>query len=128
MEPPETRYVTIGDADVAYQVVGEGPRDLLFCNSLGGPVDLIWQIPQGAQFLTELASFSRLIHLDRRGSGASDAVPLGAIPIWEVLAEDMTAVLDATGSTLTDVMVTNEAGPIAILLRRCTRSAWGRSS
>ena len=50
MEPPGIRYVSIGDGDVAYQVLGKGPGDLLFCNSLGGHVDLIWQIPQAAEF------------------------------------------------------------------------------
>jgi class 3 adenylate cyclase len=115
MEPPRTRYVNVGDADVAYQVVGEGPRDLLFCSALGGHVDLIWQTPGGAEFLGSLSTFSRLLHMDRRGCGASDPVPLSAIPTWEELAEDMTAVLDAAGSDMTDVIAVSEVGPIAIL-------------
>jgi class 3 adenylate cyclase/alpha-beta hydrolase superfamily lysophospholipase len=115
IEPPETNYVSVGDADVAYQIVGEGPRDVLVLSSLGGHVDLIWQIPQGAKYLTEMSAFSRVLHMDRRGSGASDAVPLGAIPTWEALAEDITAVLDAAGSKMTTVLGANEVGPIAIL-------------
>ena len=115
VEPPETKYVTIGDADVAYQVIGQGPRDLLFCNALGGHVDLIWQIPQGAEFFQKVATFRRVLHMDRRGSGASDAVPLKAIPTWEELAEDISGVLDAAESALTDLMATAEVGPIAIL-------------
>jgi class 3 adenylate cyclase/pimeloyl-ACP methyl ester carboxylesterase len=115
MEPPETRYVTIGDADVAYQVIGNGPRDVLFCNSLGGHVDLLWQIPQGAKFLSDMSAFSRFLHMDRRGSGASDAVPLRAIPTWEELAEDISGVLDAAESELTDLIGVNEVGPIAVL-------------
>ena len=69
MEPPDTNYVTVGDADVAYQVVGDGPRDVLILSALGGHVDLIWQIPQGAKYLTEMSAFSRVLLMDRRGSG-----------------------------------------------------------
>ncbi len=115
MEPPETKYVSIGDGDVAYQVLGEGPRDLLFCNALGGHVDLVWQIPQAAEFFQKVATFRRVLQMDRRGSGASDAVPLKAIPTWEELAEDMTGVLDAAESKLTDLIGVNEVGPIAVL-------------
>ena len=115
MEPPEIQYVTIGDADVAYQVIGEGPRDVLFCNSLGGHVDLLWQIPQGAKFLSDLSAFSRVLHMDRRGSGASDAVPLKAIPTWEELAEDISGVLDAAQCEVAHLMGINEVGPIAVL-------------
>lgn len=115
MELPDTRYVSVGDADVAYQIVGEGPRDILFCNSLGGHVDLLWQLPPGAKFLNELSSLGRVLHMDRRGCGASDAIPVGAVPTWETLAEDMTAVLDAASSKLTDVVGVHEVGPIAVL-------------
>ena len=115
MEPPGIRYVSIGDGDVAYQVLGEGPGDLLFCNSLGGHVDLIWQIPQAAEFLEKVATLRRVLHMDRRGSGASDSVPLKAIPTWEELAEDIAGVLDATESSVADLIGVNEVGPIAIL-------------
>jgi class 3 adenylate cyclase/alpha-beta hydrolase superfamily lysophospholipase len=115
MEPPETRYVSVGDAEVAYQVIGESPRDILFCNALGGHVDLLWQLRPSAEFLTELSALGRVLHMDRRGCGASDTIPLGAIPTWEALAEDMTAVLDAVGSKHTDVVGVHEVGPIAVL-------------
>jgi class 3 adenylate cyclase len=115
MEPPETKYVSNGDGDVAYQVFGEGPRDLLFCSALGGHVDLVWQIPQAADFFHKVATFRRVLHMDRRGSGASDAVPLKAVPTWEELAEDMSGVLDAAQSELTDLIGVNEVGPIAVL-------------
>jgi hypothetical protein len=62
MEPPETRYVSVGDADVAYQVIGEGPRDILFCNALGGQVDLLWQLRPAAEFLNELSALGRQRH------------------------------------------------------------------
>jgi pimeloyl-ACP methyl ester carboxylesterase len=76
MEAPETRYVAMGDADVAYQVVGDGPLDLLYCYGLGSHVEVYWDTPAAAGLLTSLATFSRLIFFDRRGTGASDVVSL----------------------------------------------------
>lgn len=115
MESPETRYVTVGDGQVAYQVVGEGPEDFVFCYALGGQVDFFWQVPLGAEFLTRLLGVRRVIVFDRRGSGASDAVLMSAIPTWEELAEDLNAVLDAVGSKRTAVMGTIETGSLAVL-------------
>jgi pimeloyl-ACP methyl ester carboxylesterase len=74
MRRPDTKYVAVGDADVAYQVLGEGPSDLLFFNGLGSHVEMAWENPDIADFLTQLASLRRLILLDRRGTGASDGV------------------------------------------------------
>lgn len=116
IEPPEIRYVRSGGADVAYAVFGSGTRDLLICSGLGAHVDLIWQISKSADFLRKLGTFRRVIFMDRRGSGASDPVPLMAVPTWEEMAEDITAVLDATGSETTDLLALNEVGPIAILV------------
>src|SRR5690242_19051096 len=93
-----TRYVPVGDADVAYQVLSDGPVDLLFCYGLGSHIELNRQIPTVAQFHDRLAAFSRLITFDRRGLGASDGVPLNAVPTWEEWAEDVGAVIDATQS------------------------------
>jgi pimeloyl-ACP methyl ester carboxylesterase len=112
---PQTRYVTVGDADVAYQVLGEGPRDLLNFNGLGQHIEFVWQLPEGAEFLTRLASISRLIRFDRRGVGASDGVPRNTIPTWEDLAEDAGAVLDAVGSQQTAIFAYHETGPMALL-------------
>ncbi len=107
--------MTVGDADVAYQVVGEGPIDLLLCYGLGSHVELLWDIPGLADFLGRLASFSRLILFDRRGTGASDPVALGLMPRWEEWTEDMVAVLDAVGSERAAIMALSDAAPIAIL-------------
>jgi class 3 adenylate cyclase len=115
MEPPETRYVTVGDAAVAYQVVGQGELDLAYCYGLGSHVELIWDTPNVQSFLADLAAFSRLVFFDRRGTGASDAVALNAMPSWEEWTEDVIAVLDAVGSTRTAVMATLDSGPMAIL-------------
>ena len=114
MDAPQTRYVTVGGAQVAYQVVGDGPRDLLWCSGMGGHVDLVWLDPRSSRVLVGLASLCRLIVFDRRGSGASDA-PVNPLSAWEELTEDMAAVLDAVGSKRTALMANIEAGPIAVL-------------
>ncbi len=115
MSRPDTKYVAVGDADVAYQVLGEGPSDLLFFNGLGSHVEMAWEDPDIADFLRRLASLRRLILLDRRGTGASDGVPRNAIPTWEEWTEDIESVLNAVGSEQTSILATVDAGPIAIL-------------
>src|SRR6202166_991963 len=115
VEPRETRYVSVEGSDVAYQVAGQGPIDVLWCYGLGSHVDFFWDIPWAVESFMPLVKISRLIIFDRRGTGGSGPVPLNAIPTWEELTEDMTAVLDAVGSTRTVLMATLETGPIAIL-------------
>src|SRR5262249_39849925 len=85
----ETRYVAVGDADVAYRVVGDGPNDLLYCYGLGSHVDMHLDDPRSGEFLHSLASLGRLIFLDRRGTGASDGLPRNAMPAWEEWADDL---------------------------------------
>ena len=114
-ERAETEYVAVGDADVAYRVVGEGPFDLLYCFGLGSHVDMHLDDPRDGQFLHDLASFSRLILLDRRGTGASDGLARNAMPAWEEWADDLRAVLDAAGSERTAILAALDAGPIAIM-------------
>jgi class 3 adenylate cyclase len=116
MSGPETRYVAVGDADVAYQVIGEGPLDLLYCYGMGSHIELAWESQAYAEFYNRLASFSRLIMLDRRGSGASDGFPRAAVPTWEEWTEDIVAVLGAAGSKRAAVLAMMDSGPIAILL------------
>jgi class 3 adenylate cyclase len=114
MRPPQTRYVAVGDADVAYQILGEGPTDLCYVTGFGH-IDLRWEFPLFADFLNGLASLSRLILLDRRGTGASDAVPNDAIPTWEQWTEDVRAVLDAAESNRTVVFAEGDGGPTGLL-------------
>jgi class 3 adenylate cyclase len=115
MDRPHTRYVAVGDADVAYQVLGDGPSDLLFFLGLGSHIELAWDDPAMAELLRRLASLRRLIFFDRRGTGASDGVPRSAIPTWEEWTEDIGAVLDAAGSEQSAIMATVDGGPISIL-------------
>jgi class 3 adenylate cyclase len=95
--------------------VGQGPFDVLWCYGLGSHVDFFWDMPWAVEAFRPLASISRLIIFDRRGTGASASLPPNAIPTWEELTEDMLAVLDAVGSAKTALMATLETGPIAIL-------------
>ena len=115
MSRPDTKYVAVGDADVAYQVLGEGPSDLLFFIGLGSHVEMAWENPDIADFLNQLASLRRLIFLDRRGTGASDGVPRNAIPTWEEWTEDIESVLNAVGSERSSILATVDSGPIAVL-------------
>jgi class 3 adenylate cyclase len=115
VDAPETRYIEVGDADVAYQVVGNGPFDLLFCWGLGSHIELSWDLQATAELLTGLAAFSRLIFFDRRGTGASGGVSRNAMPTWEEWTEDILAVLGAVGSKRAAILATLDAGPIAIL-------------
>jgi pimeloyl-ACP methyl ester carboxylesterase len=80
---PDTQYARVDRERVAYQVLGDGPPDLLISAGTYGSIDLDWEDPMVASMYHRLASFSRLIRFDRRGSGASDPLPLEALPSWE---------------------------------------------
>ena len=115
MTVPQTRYTSLGEADIAYQVHGEGPLDLVYANGLTEHIDMQWEHPLMARFLERLASFSRLIMFDRRGAGASDPVPLDALPTWEEWTDDLRAVLDAVGSERAAIYASLDAGPVGMI-------------
>jgi class 3 adenylate cyclase/pimeloyl-ACP methyl ester carboxylesterase len=111
---PEISFVSIGDADLGYQVFGEGPIDFVFFWGLGSHLVLHWDIPGVREMFDRMSSACRVILLDRRGTGVSDALPQGQMPTWEFWAEDLTAVLDAVGSERTALMGVLDCGPLAI--------------
>ena len=113
LQRPKTNYVTVGDSEVAYQILGDGPIDLIFFTGIGSHLEFLWD--WAGPFLRRLASFSRLVLFDRRGTGASDPVALNAIPTWEEATEDVQAVLDAAGSEHAAIYAEADAGPIAVL-------------
>jgi class 3 adenylate cyclase len=115
MRPQETKYVTVGDADVAYQVLGTGPPDLLMCYGLGSHLELNTLVPTVAAFFDRLSSFFRVISFDRRGTGASDGLHRNSVPTLEEWTEDMAAVLDAAGAERAALFASLDTGPIAIL-------------
>jgi pimeloyl-ACP methyl ester carboxylesterase/class 3 adenylate cyclase len=111
---PETRYARAGEDYIAYQTVGDGPRDIMFMSAWFSHVDGRWEEPRFAAMLRRLATMGRLIVFDKRGSGASD--PLAAPePTWEDWADDIRAVLDAAGSQRATVVGVGDSGPLAIL-------------
>jgi pimeloyl-ACP methyl ester carboxylesterase len=112
---PETRYAKSGDAHIAYQVVGEGPFDLVYVPGWVSNVEVVWQHPKSARFLERLASFSRLILFDKRGTGMSDRVPNDRLPTLEQRMDDVRAVLDAVGSETAAVLGHSEGGSMACL-------------
>jgi len=114
-EVPETRFAWLGDDRIAYQVLGEGPVDHVVCHSVGDPIDLHWDWPPFALFLRSLASFSRLIMFDRRGSGSSDPASGETLSSWEAWAEDARAVLDEVGSERAVIHGGADSGVAAIL-------------
>jgi pimeloyl-ACP methyl ester carboxylesterase len=115
MALPQTRYTSLNGADIAYQVLGDGPLDLVYANGLTEHIDLQWDHPLMARFLERLASFSRLIMFDRRGAGASDPVPLDALPTWEEWTDDLRTVLDAVGSKQAAIYAELDAGPVGMI-------------
>ncbi len=117
MEAPETRYVAVGDAEVAYQVVGDGPIDLVYFYGLGSHIDMLWRAETRGlvPLLRRFSSLARVILLDRRGSGASGSLPRPTFPTWEEWTEDLAAVLDAAGAQRANILAESEVGPIAIL-------------
>jgi pimeloyl-ACP methyl ester carboxylesterase/DNA-binding CsgD family transcriptional regulator len=93
-----TRYAKAGSVNIAYQVVGDGPVDLVLCFGWVTHLDLAWAVPPLARFLDRLASFSRLIVFDKRGTGLSDRVHPDTLPTLEQRMEDVVAVMGAAGS------------------------------
>ena len=96
MDVPEIRYARSGDVHVAYQVVGEGPIDLVYTPGIWSNLEIMWEWPAWSRYLNRLASFSRLILFDMRGMGLSDRG--SQPPILELQADDMEAVIDAAGA------------------------------
>jgi class 3 adenylate cyclase len=113
VQPPETRYAKAGEVHIAYQVVGDGPIDLVLIPGLWTHVEHQWEDPGFAHFLGRLASFTRLIVLDVRGAGLSDRAL--TLPPMEQQMDDVLAVMDATGSASAAFFGLSQAGPMAIL-------------
>jgi pimeloyl-ACP methyl ester carboxylesterase len=112
---PETRYARSGDAHIAYQVVGTGPRDLVYVPGWLSNVELNWEEPAYARFLTRIGSFARLILFDKRGTGLSDRVPDQELPTLEQRMDDVRAVLDAVDSERAALFGVSEGGSMSAL-------------
>ncbi len=110
---PETCYALSGDIHIAYQLVGDGPFDLVFVPGFVTHMELQWTLPGFAGFLSDLGSFSRLIRFDKRGTGMSD--PVSGAPSLETRMDDVRAVMDAVGSRRAAVYGLSEGAAMSIL-------------
>jgi pimeloyl-ACP methyl ester carboxylesterase/DNA-binding winged helix-turn-helix (wHTH) protein len=112
---PETMYARSGDVNIAYQVIGDAPLDLVFVMGWVSHLEYFWREPNFARFLLRLASFSRLILFDKRGTGLSDRVPINQLPTLEQRMDDVRAVMDAVGSERAALCGVSEGGPMCSL-------------
>src|SRR5689334_13597746 len=112
---PQTRYAQSGDVSIAYQVIGDGPVDLVFVMGWVSNIDEFWTEPSWAAFLQRLAQFSRLIVFDKRGTGLSDRVDEHNLPTLEVRMDDVRAVMDACASQRAALFGISEGGPMCAL-------------
>jgi pimeloyl-ACP methyl ester carboxylesterase len=110
---PDTHYARSGDIRIAYQVVGDGPMDLVLVPGFISNLDVYWDEPNLARLLTRLGSFSRLVLFDKRGTGLSDRI--GTLPTLEERMDDVRAVLDAIGSENAALLGISEGGAMSML-------------
>src|SRR5438270_11175599 len=113
MNPPETRYAKSGHIEIAYQVVGDGPLDLVYVPGFVSNLDLTWENQGAAEFYSRLAGFSRLMLFDKRGTGLSDR--MAGVANLEERMDDVRAVMDAVGSERAALFGISEGGPMSLL-------------
>ena len=113
MSTPQTRYAISDEASIAYQVVGNGPVDLVLVLGFATHLELQWEMPPMASFLERLSGFSRLIIFDKRGTGLSD--PVAEVPTLEQRVDDVRAVMDAAGCERASLLGISEGGPMSVL-------------
>ena len=110
--PVETKYARSGDLSIAYQVIGDGPIDVLWVPGFVSHLEQQWDHPHWRRMFGRYAAFSRFIRFDKRGTGLSDRVPVATL---EERMDDVRAVLDAVGSERTAIVGLSEGGPLALL-------------
>jgi pimeloyl-ACP methyl ester carboxylesterase/class 3 adenylate cyclase len=110
---PQTQYAKSGDTSIAYQVVGDGPIDLVLALGYATHLELQWESPAFARFFERISAFSRLILFDKRGTGLSD--PVTEAPTLELRIDDVRAVMDAAGSERAALFGISEGGPMSVL-------------
>ncbi len=112
---PRTQYAKSGNVNIAYQVVGDGTRDLVYVPGWVSNVELMWDDPVLASILRRLSTFSRVILFDKRGTGMSDPVPESDLPALEERMDDVRAVMDAAGSEKATLLGHSEGGNMSTL-------------
>lgn len=114
-QPPQTHYVNSGGFDLAYQVVGDGELDLIWLGGFATNIDLMWDVPAIVAWMTDLASWARVITFDKRGSGQSERVPPGQMPTLEDRLADLAVVQNAAGSSRAALVGDCEGGALGAL-------------
>jgi pimeloyl-ACP methyl ester carboxylesterase len=109
---PEIKYARNGDVSIAYQVLGNGPMDIIYVPPFVSNLELQWQEPEQARYLQRLASFPRLVMFDKRGTGLSDRTGIATL---EERMDDVRAVMDAVGLERGVVFGTSEGGAMSLL-------------
>jgi len=112
---PRVHYARSGNVNIAYQVVGSGPIDLVFVMGWVSHLEYFWNEPSFARFLSRLSSVARLILFDKRGTGLSDPVPVSELPSLDARLDDVRAVMEAAGSSRAVLMGVSEGGPLCSL-------------
>jgi len=112
---PKVSYARSGNVNIAYQVIGSGPMDIVFVMGWVSHLEYFWNEPSFASFLTRLSSMARLILFDKRGTGMSDPVPISELPTLDQRMADVQAVMDAAGSRRAVLMGVSEGGPLCAL-------------
>ncbi|MEM6472145.1 MAG: alpha/beta fold hydrolase [Planctomycetota bacterium] len=115
LRPSSIRYAKSGNVNIAWQDIGEGPIDVVFVMGWVSHLEWFWKDPSFARFLRQLASFSRVILFDKRGTGLSDKVPINELPDLESRMDDVRAVMDAAGSSKAVLCGVSEGGPLCAL-------------
>ena len=113
MAAPVTRYARSGEVHLAYQVIGDGPRDVVLSLDWASHLEVLWEQPFVQELLTALARFSRVLWFDMRGVGLSDALAAPAAP--EDWMDDVAAVMDAAGSEHSSVIAHGHAVQMALM-------------
>jgi pimeloyl-ACP methyl ester carboxylesterase len=111
----QIRYADSDGIRIAYEVIGSGPRDLVLVHGWVTNLELLWDYPPAARAMERLASFARVIHFDKRGTGLSDRVPTDELPTLEQRMDDVRAVMEAAGSTRAVLVGHSEGGPMCAL-------------
>lgn len=111
---PISGYAELGDQRIAYQVIGDGPIDVVVTLGFVSSVDVEWEQPMVRLFFQQMARYARVIRFDRRGTGASDQISLDALPPWEAFGDEIDAVMAAVGSEHAALLAGGPAGPLGV--------------
>ncbi len=115
MDQVEIQYARSDDVNIAYQVIGDGPMDVVLVQGWISSIEAAMELPSYVRFVDRLASFSRLILFDKRGTGSSDRVSIDKLPSLEQRMDDVRAVMDAVGSERAALIGSSEGGPMSMV-------------